>query len=383
MEAEVVDYIQDDGNWDLLRLQGVLPPLILAKLQNLSPSSLNRGDDSIAWGLGSDGCFLVSSAYSFLVAQGALLTNAERFRRHISTIQDCPHCPDKAETIIHVLRDCPFAKLIWSHFVPLTSHHPFFQKDLLDWFDFNLQLDATPFSSPVWSLLFGITIDCLWRERNNLIFNSIYSSFDYVKQKILHLLSDTREAYGIGKVIPSCKVMSFDLYIKWIPPPVDWFKINTDGSALPFVHEAGCGGVLRDHSGRFIEAFAAFLGDCSIMFVELHALLLDVKLAIKLKIPRLVMESDSNSAIRFILHGYPRSHQCSLLVEEVINLASSIPGIIWSHTRREGNILANTFAKHALHYKILFQDFHFVPPFASLACNVDAAGVVFRRGCLN
>ncbi|KAJ1412363.1 Ribonuclease H domain [Sesbania bispinosa] len=165
--------------------------------------------------------------------------------------------------------------------------------------------------------------------------------------------------------------MNHDLYIKWIPPPTNWLKLNLDGAVSVLARLAGCGGVLRDHNGNFLGAFSAFLGDCSIMTAELRAILFGVKLAIQKKIANLIIESDSSSAICFIKLGCPKSHLCFSLVEEIRNLAGVIPEVVWSHAWREGNLLADSFAKHALSCQVPLVSFDSVPSFASIAFYTD------------
>ncbi|KAJ1438741.1 Reverse transcriptase zinc-binding domain, partial [Sesbania bispinosa] len=139
--AKVSEYVRDDGSWDLLRLSGVLPPpSIFVKVQAMIPPSPDKGPDLIAWGKNVDGSFTIASAYNFLagvdnlsqvrtfkliwqwngpqrikillwkIAHNALLTNAERFRRHLTTNAKCPRCLSQDEDLLHVFRDCCFAK---------------------------------------------------------------------------------------------------------------------------------------------------------------------------------------------------------------------------------------------------------------------------------
>ncbi|KAJ1403350.1 putative ribonuclease H protein [Sesbania bispinosa] len=64
--AKVSNYVGFADNWDLLRLNGVLPPSILSIVQALTPPSSAKGPDSIAWGKATDGAFTIAYAYNFL-----------------------------------------------------------------------------------------------------------------------------------------------------------------------------------------------------------------------------------------------------------------------------------------------------------------------------
>ena len=43
--------------------------------------------------------------------------------------------------------------------------------------------------------------------------------------------------------------------VNWVSPPVNWMKVNTDG-AFRGASNAGFGGIIRDHEGLFVGAFA-------------------------------------------------------------------------------------------------------------------------------
>lgn len=45
--------------------------------------------------------------FLWLVGNQAIMTNAERYRRHLSGTDVCQVCRGGIETILHVLRDCP------------------------------------------------------------------------------------------------------------------------------------------------------------------------------------------------------------------------------------------------------------------------------------
>ncbi|CAL1382609.1 unnamed protein product [Linum trigynum] len=43
-----------------------------------------------------------------------LLTNVERCRRHLALMDACRICGGGPETILHIIRDCPYARAVWS-----------------------------------------------------------------------------------------------------------------------------------------------------------------------------------------------------------------------------------------------------------------------------
>ncbi|KAJ1396785.1 hypothetical protein SESBI_32303 [Sesbania bispinosa] len=281
----------------------------------MTPSSPDKGPDLIAWGKNVNGSFTVASAYNFLAGVDNL---SQRFRRHLTTNVKCPRCLSQDEDLLHVFRDCCFAKNLWSHFVPSIDWLDFSQQDLHYWLVQNLSSARMGLSANNWPLTFGVILDHLWFDRNKLIFENLSSSDDGIWHRTVHSINEIKHAFGIDTAIEADRSMNHDIYIKWVPPPQDWFKLNLDGAVSTSAKLA----------------------------VELRAIL---------------------------------SHLYFSLVEEICSLAGVIPEVIWSHTWREGNLLADVFAKHALSCQVPLIEFDLVPPFASIAFFADMSGSVFRR----
>ncbi|CAN1127067.1 Putative ribonuclease H protein At1g65750 [Linum perenne] len=139
----VADFVEGDDGWNLDKLNRVLPTEIVEQVVGCSPSREELGPDNWLWGENHDRCFTVGSSYNLLSEQGDqraignvmkiwkwggpnhvkfflwltlhehLLTNAERARRHLTNSTACLQCGSQAETVKHVLRDCPLAEEVW------------------------------------------------------------------------------------------------------------------------------------------------------------------------------------------------------------------------------------------------------------------------------
>ena len=95
--------------------------------------------------------------FLLLVGKQAIMTNAERYRRHLSGTDVCQVCKRGIETILHVLRDCPAMSGIWERLVPAVKMYSFFSKPLLEWLYENLRENEEGRGIP-WSTSFALAI---------------------------------------------------------------------------------------------------------------------------------------------------------------------------------------------------------------------------------
>lgn len=56
--------------------------------------------------------------FLWLAAKGKLLTNFQRFKRHLAPSSFCCRCNNSNETSLHALRDCPEAVKVWRDVLP-------------------------------------------------------------------------------------------------------------------------------------------------------------------------------------------------------------------------------------------------------------------------
>jgi hypothetical protein len=85
--------------------------------------------------------------------------------------------------------------------------------------------------------------------------------------------------------------------IGWLPPPLGFMKMNTDGSVLGNPGKASAGGLLRDSNGKWIHGFAHNLEITNSLAVELWGLRDGLLLARNLNITKLIIEIDAKSVV--------------------------------------------------------------------------------------
>ena len=69
--------------------------------------------------------------------------------------------------------------------------------------------------------------------------------------------------------------------VKWKSPPMGWIKGNFDGATKGNPRKAGCGGVLRDHTCRIIDAIAIPIGISTSHKVEATKTLYTMRLVVE------------------------------------------------------------------------------------------------------
>ena len=75
-------------------------------------------------------------------------------------------------------------------------------------------------------------------------------------------------------------------------PPLNWYKLNLDGSSLGNPSLAGVGGLIRNDKGEWIKGYARAIGLTTSVAAELWALGDGIKLCISLKIPAVITDLD-------------------------------------------------------------------------------------------
>ena len=64
------------------------------------------------------------------------------------------------------------------------------------------------------------------------------------------------------------KKQLISLLVKWNKPPIEWFKLNTNGASSGNPSKAGGGGLIRDCDGKWIKGFLRSTGHVSSFSAE-------------------------------------------------------------------------------------------------------------------
>ena len=176
----VADFVSADGSWNWPKFSHLLPHRAVMKIASIHPPSACNGIDQVYWAASSQGNFTIKSAYDlldhahvqerdtywrlawswkgpqsikifiWLVLYNKLKTRAELASRHLNIDSSCERCGAGIENTVHVLRDCPYSRAVWLRLLRGNNQQHFFESNLADWMDENLQSQKNFRSNQLW-----------------------------------------------------------------------------------------------------------------------------------------------------------------------------------------------------------------------------------------
>lgn len=150
----------------------------------------------------------------------------------------------------------------------------FFNCELQQWLSINL---TSPPSSG-WPSLFAVGCWLLWDWRNKGIFHSVTSrptNPSLVVRRTSNSFLQPWQSFSLLSRKPKRQLV----HIKWLPPPSEYWKLNTDGSSQGNPGKAGAGGIIRNSDGGWVKGFQQSIGHATAIVAELWGILSGLELA--------------------------------------------------------------------------------------------------------
>ena len=322
--------------------------------------------------------------FMWLVLHNRLLCNANRVKRKLSEDPRCLRCPAQdEETILHLLRDCPIARVVWRNVGGATQDPSFWMGSLEDWMVCNLQAQGRHFSD-TWPTCFAVVVWWLWRWRNLVVFGRQQDIPVDTGSFLQNRFTEAWQAfYGEGNSSLQSLLQHQgrqEVYIRWQAPPIGWFTINTDGAAKGSPGPSGGGGVLRDNRGMFLRGFAANFGMGSAFKAELLAAEIGLEMAVQLGIQKIILQMDNKACLEGLknpdYHGGEHFH----VLNNCRNLINSFGcNISLLHCFREGNKVADSLANMGVELGVRVVFFETPPMPITYLLREDIVGVATPR----
>ncbi|MBA0608606.1 hypothetical protein Godav_020803 [Gossypium davidsonii] len=258
----------------------------------ISPNGIK---DTRTWLQNPHGLYMTKLAYSWMILKkrighNILLTfdNIARIRQGFNNT--CPRCKSSEETLIHVMKDCPKACEILVagglNNMLLDGNY----NNYIDWIeDVFCELDnkaAADFLTLLWNN---------WNDKNNMVFKGKMGAAVMIWERAQTLSKDFR----IFNLTESSIISPNQVKKGWTKPLTGYVKVNVDASV-----SNGCRVVrvvARDHDGFVIRGYYNFKeNSMDVIWAELEAFQEGLKLAEKLKVAQLIVESDSATLVNTV-----------------------------------------------------------------------------------
>ncbi|KAJ1407791.1 Ribonuclease H-like superfamily [Sesbania bispinosa] len=195
----------------------------------------------------------------WLICHNSLPTREIISHRGIPIDNIFPRCGVESEGILHCLRDCLKAQLVWHH-VGFTDLCQPGTTSVKEWIVAGIKQEGALFLADLWNI---------WTSRNSFIFeNKSVTAWEILPK--INFLSTIIQNVFIQE--PMRHRINSDLrYICWEKPSLEQIALNTDGSVNE--RSADTGGLLRTHDSSWISGFYGNLPHMDILEAELIAVL--------------------------------------------------------------------------------------------------------------
>ncbi|KAL4313838.1 hypothetical protein AHAS_Ahas15G0025100 [Arachis hypogaea] len=293
MEITLTEATDLNGGWDFNLLRRYLPDNIIYKIQAIHPPWDNLKEDKILWSLTPTGEFSIASTYRKISQQ-----------------------TDTQDRIWEVLWGWKGPQKI-KIFMWLTLHRK----------------------------LMTVTYWWLWRWRNCEIFSPPFRRPIDTIATIFQTTNSINEAFKKEELFCQ-KKRRVEIEVAWKPPVEGWIKFNSDGVSNE--KGSGCGGLARDHWGRWVAGFMANLGTCSAFQAELWGVCYALKTAWDLEFKRVELEVDARAVYEAITKGRRLNQHPNNLIRSINIWLKKQWSVEIRHTYREGNQAADWLAKKSV-----------------------------------
>lgn len=317
--------------------------------------------------------------FLWLASQDRLMTNGNRFVRKMTDDPRCLVCGEVEENTIHILRDCPAARLIWKR-LNVDTDDLAWKIPLRDWLLGNIEQRNLK-SEEGWAQIFSVVCWWIWRWRNERSFNDdpkipmdqvsfIFARIKQIKEAFYHELQQ-----AVGH-----RSSRQEVFIRWKYPGLGWVRLNTDGASKGNPGKAGAGGLIRGHRGEVFEMFAANCGECSNTRAELLAVMRGLIVAWNGGHRKVVVSVDSEVVVR-LLEGEPPAN--SPFIHIIRKCNALIQNHEWmvrvEHCYREANRAADWLANFGVELVEKFVLLEAVPSDLRNILLEDLGGVAWPR----
>ncbi|XP_012851712.1 PREDICTED: uncharacterized protein LOC105971405 [Erythranthe guttata] len=262
-------------------------------------------------------------------------TNAELFRRKISSSPLCSTCHIEKETPLHVILKCRGMEKVWrSHpFDTLESHN---YSSIWNWTrKLKQSLDEENFNIAM------VVAWKAWDNRNRAMKDEeVIKSCDLVSW-CRHFLA----AYKSAQICPNSRMRDIHPSV-WKPPPSNVVKLNFDAAFPNGESFFSVGMVARDSYGSCLGwKVTRIQGNLQPVEGEALAALKTISMAKSMGLTNIILEGDCLQVINALNSREWEFSSFGAFVEECLNIGESFDSCSFNFVKRQGNLLAHCIAQ--------------------------------------
>lgn len=261
-------------------------------------------------------------------------------------------CAGIPEDCDHLFRKCKQAKGIWRAVVRRDVAANLEGLNWNEWLLANLSGAWKLGLDEGWPARFATRLWWIWRWRNDEIFRARSRSLDQKIQWLEQQEIEINSAFSKQRNPGSRLGQSIVATVAWKRPPPGSLKLNVDGCRSTRDGIAGCGGLLRDHFGRWVGGFTRKIGVCSVEEAEAWEVFQGLCMATRKGIRSLIAECDSKKVVDSLRGNLQIDGQHNNVLPRCLEVINNFANIEIRHVYHEQNRVADALAKQAMNHNL-------------------------------
>ncbi|XP_026416589.1 uncharacterized protein LOC113312029 [Papaver somniferum] len=182
----------------------------------------------------------------------------------------------------------------------------------------------------------------VWTSRNLIVHEGKVEEPTSILARAKAMLSVKKNQSQLLKI--STITQTFEIP-DWISPPMDWIKINCDGSWNIDSVNGGGGFVIRSHRHQFVLAEAIYISCGSAEEAEIHTIKEAMKKTCERKDQQVVIESNVEGIIQKINRkDFNGNHRTQILFSDIKYLISRFRKMLFTFVHGTSNGAAHNVA---------------------------------------
>ena len=188
-----------------------------------------------------------------------------------------------------------------------------------------------------------MTVWMIWNQRNQIRHHILSCNTDQLAQAATEMLNE------FVTVLPPPNAAPQRSTVRWKPPPSGMFKHNFYGAVFKQENKSGVGVAIQDCDGLVIASLTQLLPQAyEVTEIEAIAACRALEFGLDVGINEAVLEGDWLAIIQALKDGGSSMASVKPPILDALGFSCSFTKLLYSHTKRDGNRLAHSLARHSI-----------------------------------